>query len=92
MPCFYTSHPSFWGSQGGSQPGPPGRPLFRRGRGAALPPGGTAPAPAGSSLLLGLFNTFVLLLLLFLFRGPAKPHRGAALRARWGLEAVAGGC
>lgn len=38
MPCFYTSHPSFWGSQGGSQPGPPRPPPVQ-----ARPRSGAAP-------------------------------------------------
>lgn len=54
MPHFYASHPRFWGSQAGHSRAPPGRPLSRRGRGAALPPGGTAPAAARSCLASSL--------------------------------------
>lgn len=65
---------------------PPGRPLSRRGRGAALPPGGTAPAAARSCLASSLhFDYFFIIFIPWPSQGPG----GAALSARWGLQAVA---
>lgn len=85
-PHFYASHPRFWGSQAGHSRAPPGAPCpgaaeERRCPLAARPRPQLAPA-------WPLHCIFIILIIIFI-PWPSQAPGGAALSARWGLQAVA---
>lgn len=87
--AFLRLPPPFLGVAGRTQPGPPGRPLSRRGRGAALPPGGTAPAAARSCLASSLYFHYSY----YYFYPMAQPSpRGSCSQCALGAAGGGRGC
>lgn len=87
--AFLRLPPPFLGVAGRTQPGPPGRPLSRRGRGAALPPGGTAPAAARSCLASSLYFHYSY----YYFYPMAQPSpRGSCSQCALGAAGSGRGC